>query len=379
MKSMKLPRKTVHRKCLAGTRRSIVSRGNGTNANAHHAWQIGSNWKGNASWAYGPQRRVSAGETIEFAVWKTAFCNFGRFFRPGMSLTKQKEALIREKDRLTAVVDDLNKRLQQQRNQIDGLEKKRIDFEEKCRELYRLLDVSVIPIRYSSPQSSLSNRIFAGSVQWSVQRETISGPNKIGTGQCHHWKELCWRAIEAVQDTGEPTWNRIECKTNKCNSEFRLQCEQLQTNNVQLNLKIGAVKANLLRMTSQYNITNGKLIKAQNDLNEVTIKCDQLQIELTQQTSLVKQKEGEMIRWQKDSVQLKKCRDVTEKRAQVAEAEKAALAEKVTKLKWVWMQEYNKISRWQLGRLRAHAKLIELITRPQIALSNRESFSFLSL
>lgn len=59
-----------------------------------------------------------------------------------MSLTKQKESLIRDRDRLSAEVDDLNKRLQQQRNQNDVLEKKRAEFEEKCRELYRMLDVT---------------------------------------------------------------------------------------------------------------------------------------------------------------------------------------------------------------------------------------------
>lgn len=58
-----------------------------------------------------------------------------------MSLAKQKESLIRDRDQLTAEVYDLNKRLQQQRIQNDALEKKRAEFEEKCRELYHLLDV----------------------------------------------------------------------------------------------------------------------------------------------------------------------------------------------------------------------------------------------
>lgn len=64
-------------------------------------------------------------------------------FRLGMSLTKQKDSLIRERDRLTTEVDDLNKKLQQQRQQTDAIEKRRLELEEKCRELYKLLDVSV--------------------------------------------------------------------------------------------------------------------------------------------------------------------------------------------------------------------------------------------
>lgn len=60
-----------------------------------------------------------------------------------MSLTKQKDSLMRDRDRLTAEVDDLNKKLQQQRVQTEAVEKKRAEFEEKCRELYKSLDVSM--------------------------------------------------------------------------------------------------------------------------------------------------------------------------------------------------------------------------------------------
>lgn len=58
-----------------------------------------------------------------------------------MSLTKQKESLLRDRDRLTAEIEELNKRVQQYQIQNDTLEKKRIEYEEKCRDLYKLLDV----------------------------------------------------------------------------------------------------------------------------------------------------------------------------------------------------------------------------------------------
>lgn len=64
-------------------------------------------------------------------------------FRLGMSLTKQKDSLIRERDRLTTEVDDLNKKLLQSRQQTDAVEKRRLELEEKCRELYKLMDVSI--------------------------------------------------------------------------------------------------------------------------------------------------------------------------------------------------------------------------------------------
>lgn len=63
------------------------------------------------------------------------------FFRPGISLTKQKEGLLRDRDRLTAEIEELNKRVQQYQIQNDILDKKRNEYEEKCRDLYRMLDV----------------------------------------------------------------------------------------------------------------------------------------------------------------------------------------------------------------------------------------------
>lgn len=58
-----------------------------------------------------------------------------------MSLTKQKESLLRDRERLTAEIEELNKRVQIYQLQNDTLENKRTKYEEKCRDLYRLLDV----------------------------------------------------------------------------------------------------------------------------------------------------------------------------------------------------------------------------------------------
>lgn len=63
-------------------------------------------------------------------------------YRLGMSLAKQKESLIRDRDRLSDEVCELNKRIQQQTNQIEAHELKRLEFEEKCRELYKSIDVN---------------------------------------------------------------------------------------------------------------------------------------------------------------------------------------------------------------------------------------------
>lgn len=86
-------------------------------------------------------------------------------------------------------------------------------------------------------------------------------------------------------------------------------------------------------MTSQYNVCNGKLSKAVADLNEITSKYDQLQIDLTQQQNLLKQKDIDMGKLAKQSAQLMKNRDATQKRIQCLETEKTELVQVVTKLR----------------------------------------------
>lgn len=114
-----------------------------------------------------------------------------------------------------------------------------------------------------------------------------------------------------------------------------LQSEAFQGNNVQLNMKIGAIKASLMRMTSQYNVCNGKLTKALNDLEETTSKCDQIQIELLHQQSVGKQRETELVRLARENAQIMKNRDAVQKRIQNLEFDKNELGKEVTKLRCV--------------------------------------------
>lgn len=91
-------------------------------------------------------------------------------------------------------------------------------------------------------------------------------------------------------------------------------------------------------MTSQYNVTNGKLTKALNDLEETTSKCDQLQIELLRSCSLAKQREAELARLARENAQLMKNRDAIQKRIQNLETEKCELGKEATKSRY----NYNK-------------------------------------
>ena len=61
-----------------------------------------------------------------------------------MSMAKYREGMMREQERLNTEIDDLNRRMHIQRLHVEGVEKKCTEFENKNKELYKLLDVSFI-------------------------------------------------------------------------------------------------------------------------------------------------------------------------------------------------------------------------------------------
>lgn len=58
-----------------------------------------------------------------------------------MSLAKYKEAMKREQDRLNSEIDDLNRKLNIQRQNLEEVEKKKTELDNKNKELYKILDV----------------------------------------------------------------------------------------------------------------------------------------------------------------------------------------------------------------------------------------------
>lgn len=56
-------------------------------------------------------------------------------------LSSHKEGILKERDRLSAEVEELNRRLQIQRLYTDEIERKRAEVEAKNKELYKLVDV----------------------------------------------------------------------------------------------------------------------------------------------------------------------------------------------------------------------------------------------
>lgn len=93
------------------------------------------------------------------------------------------------------------------------------------------------------------------------------------------------------------------------------------------------MKATSMRMTTQYNITNGKLIKALADLGELTAQCDQLQIELTKKMNVEKTKDAEIVRLSRENAVLLKERDAAKKYGQIVDVKNTELMTKNTKMR----------------------------------------------
>lgn len=100
-----------------------------------------------------------------------------------------------------------------------------------------------------------------------------------------------------------------------------------------MNLKIGAAKANLEKHATLNHVLSGKFAKAQADIDALTAQIDKLQMELNQESTLLKLKEVDFNRVSKENVQILKSRETIQKKFLAAEMEKAALSKDVAKLR----------------------------------------------
>lgn len=83
----------------------------------------------------------------------------------------------------------------------------------------------------------------------------------------------------------------------------------------------------------QNSLINGKLVKAQNDIEAATSQNDKLHIELNQESTMFKLREADLIRVSKENMQLLKIRESLQKKLVVIESEKAELIREMGKLK----------------------------------------------
>lgn len=227
------------------------------------------------------------------APFAIGWCIYVFVFRPhrlGQNLAKHKEGILRERDRLNAEVEELNKRLQIQRIYTDEIERKRAESEKKNKELYKLLDET-------------SSEAYQKIRMVDHLKQDITDLNT------------------------EKNTMLIETR------HLKTQIDQMQSSNLQLNGKLAATKMSLEKVTNTQQLTAVKLTKTAADLEASIGSRKKCQMELGQNTTLLKLRDSECNRLLKDNQQLIKYREQLQKKMMSLERIKGDLTQEVLKMK----------------------------------------------
>ncbi|KFB36388.1 AGAP003679-PA-like protein [Anopheles sinensis] len=208
----------------------------------------------------------------------------------GPSMNKHKEGILRERDRLYAEVEELNRRLHTQRLYMEELEQKSFEAETKVKELYKVLDET-------------SNEAFRDK-----------------------------RQLESLQTQHTEVVADLAIKTEEA-KHFKALADSNHKASVQLTMQNAAVRTNLERIMTTNNLTQVKLAKAQADFDNMVQLKEKVTNELNTKVNILKLKEDENNKFRLENAKLVKTREVLQKRIQTIEQTKATLEQEVAKLK----------------------------------------------
>lgn len=203
---------------------------------------------------------------------------------------KHKETILRERDRLSAEVEELNRRLHIQRLHTDELENKCSDTEEKVKELYKVLDET-------------SNEAFRDK-----------------------------RMLENLQVQHAEVTEELTLRTEEA-KHFKAQAEANHKQTVHQGLQMAAVRTSLERLTTSNNLLQVKLAKAQGDFENMVQLKEKVTNELNTKVNILKLKEDENNKFRLDNAKLAKSKELLQKRIMTVETTKTALEQDVSKLK----------------------------------------------
>ncbi|XP_055619177.1 cilia- and flagella-associated protein 58 [Toxorhynchites rutilus septentrionalis] len=208
----------------------------------------------------------------------------------GAAMGKHKETLLRERDRLSVEVDELNRRLNIQRIYTEELENKCTDTEEKVKEMYKTLD--------ETSNEAFRNKRMLENLQ--VQHAEVSD-------------ELALKTEEAKQ--------------------FKTQAEANHKTTVHQGLQMAAIRTSLERLTTSNNLLQVKLAKAQGDFENMVQLKEKVTNELNTKVNILKLKEDENNKFRLENAKLAKSKELLQKRILAVETAKSALDLEVSKLK----------------------------------------------
>lgn len=203
---------------------------------------------------------------------------------------KHKESILRERDRLFAEVEELNRRLHTQRVYIEELENKCNDTETKVKELYKVLDET-------------SNEAFRDK-----------------------------RMLENLQVQHAEVTSELAIKTDEA-KHFKAQAEASHKTTVQQNMQMAAIRTTLERLTTSNNLLQVKLAKAQGDFENMVQLKEKVTNELNTKVNILKLKEDENNKFRLENAKLTKSKELLQKKILTIETSKCTVDQEVSKLK----------------------------------------------
>ena len=214
----------------------------------------------------------------------------------GQSMAKHKEGLLRERDRLQAEVDELNRRLALQRTYSDEVEQKLVETEGKVKDLYKLLDET-------------SNESF---------------------------KEK--RLLENTQQLLTDTQTDLTSKNEEV-KHFKALSEQEHKTSLQQSMQLAALRTTLDRLNTTHNLLQVKFSKAVADYENMVQLKEKVTNEYNTKVNILKLKEDENNKFRIENGKLIKSKEMLMKKIMLIETVKCTMEQEVLKLKFVTFSE----------------------------------------
>ncbi|XP_055547011.1 cilia- and flagella-associated protein 58 [Wyeomyia smithii] len=208
----------------------------------------------------------------------------------GAAMGKHKESILRERDRLFAEVEELNRRLHIQRVYVEELEAKLGDSEAKVKELYKVLDET-------------SNEAFRDK-----------------------------RMLENLHAQHTEVTAELATKTDEA-QHFKAQAEASHKTTLQQGMQMAAIRTTLERLTTSNNLLQVKLAKAQGDFENMVQLKEKVTNELNTKVNILKLKEDENNKFRLENAKLAKSKELLQKKILTIETAKSALDQEVAKHK----------------------------------------------
>ncbi|XP_053698512.1 cilia- and flagella-associated protein 58-like [Sabethes cyaneus] len=208
----------------------------------------------------------------------------------GAAMGKHKESILRERDRLFAEAEELNRRLHLQRIYTEELEVKLGDSETKVKELYKVLDET-------------SNEAFRDK-----------------------------RMLENLHAQHAEVTAELATKIDEA-QRFKAQAEASHKTTVQQGMQMAAIRTTLERLTTSNNLLQVKLAKAQGDFENMVQLKEKVTNELNTKVNILKLKEDENNKFRLENAKLTKSKELLQKKILTIETAKSTLDQEVTKHK----------------------------------------------